>query len=156
MLALWKKKGAVTADSPCNCSAESRDCRARSTLHVTVVTCTRRSQRFLMLYFFTSIHVSRRVPVCRNSLYLCNKNTKTTAGDIVTDINKIHVASPRRSFTPQGYRGVGKGWGIKKMLWNASMSPRGLQVQRKGINPHLARAYHCHVHPEAWRCLGLW
>jgi len=32
--ALEKKEAAVTADSPCSCTAESRDCRARSTLHV--------------------------------------------------------------------------------------------------------------------------
>ena len=32
--ALGKKGGAVTADSPCSCTAESRDCRARSSLHV--------------------------------------------------------------------------------------------------------------------------
>ena len=32
--ALWKKGGAVTADSPCSCTAESRDCSARSTFHV--------------------------------------------------------------------------------------------------------------------------
>ncbi len=34
LLALGKKGGAVTADSPCSCTAESRDCRARSSLHV--------------------------------------------------------------------------------------------------------------------------
>ena len=32
--ALGKKGGAVTADSPCSCTAESRDCRARTSLHV--------------------------------------------------------------------------------------------------------------------------
>ena len=32
--ALGKKGGAVTADSPCNCTAENKDCRARSSLHV--------------------------------------------------------------------------------------------------------------------------
>ena len=32
--ALGKKGGAVTADSPCRCTAENRDCRARSSLHV--------------------------------------------------------------------------------------------------------------------------
>ena len=32
--ALGKKGGAVTADSPCRCTAESKDCRARSNLHV--------------------------------------------------------------------------------------------------------------------------
>jgi hypothetical protein len=32
--ALEKKGAAVTADSPCSCTAESMDCRARSTLHV--------------------------------------------------------------------------------------------------------------------------
>jgi hypothetical protein len=32
--ALGKKGGAVTTDSPCSCTAESRDCRARSSLHV--------------------------------------------------------------------------------------------------------------------------
>ena len=32
--AFGKKGGASTADSPCSCVAESRDCRARSTLHV--------------------------------------------------------------------------------------------------------------------------
>ena len=32
--ALGKKGGAVTADSPCSCTAECRDCRARSSLHV--------------------------------------------------------------------------------------------------------------------------
>jgi hypothetical protein len=32
--ALGKKGGGVTADSPCSCTAESRDCRARSSLHV--------------------------------------------------------------------------------------------------------------------------
>ena len=31
---LGKKGGAVTADSPCSCTAESRDCRARSTFHL--------------------------------------------------------------------------------------------------------------------------
>jgi hypothetical protein len=32
--ALGKKGGAVTAYSPCSCTAENRDCRARSSLHV--------------------------------------------------------------------------------------------------------------------------
>jgi hypothetical protein len=32
--ALGKKGGDVTADSSCSCTAESRDCRARSSLHV--------------------------------------------------------------------------------------------------------------------------
>ena len=32
--ALGKEGGAVTADSPCSCTAESRDCRARSSLQV--------------------------------------------------------------------------------------------------------------------------
>ena len=32
--ALGKKGDAVTAGSPCSCTAESRDCRARSSLHV--------------------------------------------------------------------------------------------------------------------------
>ena len=32
--ALGKKGGAVTADSPCSCTAENTDCRARSSLHV--------------------------------------------------------------------------------------------------------------------------
>ena len=32
--ALGKKGGAVTADSPCSCTAENNDCRARSSLHV--------------------------------------------------------------------------------------------------------------------------
>ena len=32
--ALGKKGGAVTADSPCSCTAESKNCRARSSLHV--------------------------------------------------------------------------------------------------------------------------
>jgi hypothetical protein len=31
--ALEKKGSAVTTDSPCSCTTESRDCRARSTLH---------------------------------------------------------------------------------------------------------------------------
>jgi hypothetical protein len=31
--ALEKKGAAVTTDSPCSCTTESRDCRARSTLH---------------------------------------------------------------------------------------------------------------------------
>jgi hypothetical protein len=32
--ALGKKEGAVTADSPCSCTDESKDCRARSSLPV--------------------------------------------------------------------------------------------------------------------------
>ena len=32
--ALGKKGVVITADSPCSCTAESRDCRARSSLHV--------------------------------------------------------------------------------------------------------------------------
>ena len=32
--ALGKKGGAITADSPCSCTAESRDCRVRISLHV--------------------------------------------------------------------------------------------------------------------------
>ena len=87
--ALGKKGGAVTADSPCSCTAESRDCRARSSFHVgdryPIVSRRSCSSTSARMNIFSSL-VLVSLP-CRRWLYMLLMTVQLL-------LSSVHVVNP--------------------------------------------------------------